>query len=298
MKPIKIEEQYNKLCDYECGQIAKYKFMNGKYCCESNQSKCPEIIKKIKNKMTPEKREEISKQFKELWKNKDYRQNQIDKYKQKKHLKFQKINTNELCILGCGQKAKFISKHKKLFCSEHVTQCPIHKKKNTRSGKLSGMYGKSQSQYCKDVNSKMRLGVPLSEEHREKIKISHNTPQFKENVSKRMKEWQSIYMLKKIKNPSKPELMLRKEIFELFPDISEHSYQVLNYCLDVAIPKYKIGIEFDGHYHFHTKEAIEYFKIRREKIEKEGWVLISYTMYDTFPSKEKILKDIQKELYQ
>lgn len=38
----------NKLCDYGCGNIAKFKFNNGKLCCEKYHSRCPVI--KTKNK--------------------------------------------------------------------------------------------------------------------------------------------------------------------------------------------------------------------------------------------------------
>ncbi len=36
------------ICDYGCGQEAKYQFKNGKWCCSKNCSQC----KKIKNKMS------------------------------------------------------------------------------------------------------------------------------------------------------------------------------------------------------------------------------------------------------
>jgi len=34
------------LCDYGCGQEAKYQFKNGKWCCSKNVSQCPVIRKK------------------------------------------------------------------------------------------------------------------------------------------------------------------------------------------------------------------------------------------------------------
>jgi len=37
-----------KVCEYGCGQQATYKFKNGKWCCSSNQMKCPAIIEKWK----------------------------------------------------------------------------------------------------------------------------------------------------------------------------------------------------------------------------------------------------------
>ena len=37
-----------KLCDYGCGQEAKYKLQNGKWCCSKSYKKCKEIIRKNK----------------------------------------------------------------------------------------------------------------------------------------------------------------------------------------------------------------------------------------------------------
>jgi hypothetical protein len=38
-----------KLCNYGCGQEAKYQFKNGKLCCELHRNKCPEMrLKNIK----------------------------------------------------------------------------------------------------------------------------------------------------------------------------------------------------------------------------------------------------------
>ena len=37
-----------KICDYGCGQEAKYKLQNGKWCCSESYKKCKEIIRKNK----------------------------------------------------------------------------------------------------------------------------------------------------------------------------------------------------------------------------------------------------------
>lgn len=39
-----------KLCDYGCGQEAKYQMTSGKWCCESFYSKCPSVKKKNSEK--------------------------------------------------------------------------------------------------------------------------------------------------------------------------------------------------------------------------------------------------------
>lgn len=58
-----------KLCDYGCGQQAKFQFKNGKWCCEDDCHKCVEFKKRYEGKNNPsygvspskETREKISK---------------------------------------------------------------------------------------------------------------------------------------------------------------------------------------------------------------------------------------------
>jgi len=101
---------------------------------------------------------------------------------------------------------------------------------------------------------------------------------------------------KQIKNPSKQELKLRGIVKELFP-ISEHTYKVLenkDYEVDNALSKHKIVIEFDGWYHFDTEKHKEHHKKRQKEIEEDGWKFIRYTMFDKFPTKDQVKRDIQK----
>ena len=37
-----------KVCDYGCGQEAKYQLKSGKWCCSESYKKCPEMIRKNK----------------------------------------------------------------------------------------------------------------------------------------------------------------------------------------------------------------------------------------------------------
>lgn len=39
-------EQVVPLCEYGCGQPAKYRFANGKYCCSKSKNSCPVSRKK------------------------------------------------------------------------------------------------------------------------------------------------------------------------------------------------------------------------------------------------------------
>jgi hypothetical protein len=97
-----IENSENKLCDYGCGQIARFQFGNGKLCCSDNQGKCKFIINKISKKITGLKKE--------------------------KSISIENPE-NKLCDYGCGQIAKFKSKNGKICCSKSSTECPVIKTK-------------------------------------------------------------------------------------------------------------------------------------------------------------------------
>jgi very-short-patch-repair endonuclease len=99
-------------------------------------------------------------------------------------------------------------------------------------------------------------------------------------------------MNKFIKNPSNIEVKLRNLVKEIFPDC-EFQYPIFNYSLDIALVEEKIAIEYDGYYHFNCQESINYHNARQEKIEKEGWKFLRYTMFDKFPNKRKIEQDVQ-----
>ena len=86
----------DQLCDYGCGQIAKFKISHGKICCSKHPSGC--IISKQKQK------------------------------KNKSPSKGKAIITDQLCDYGCGQIAKFIYKSGKVCCSESYNSCPEKRK--------------------------------------------------------------------------------------------------------------------------------------------------------------------------
>lgn len=43
-----------------------------------------------------------------------------------------------------------------------------------------------------------------------------------------------------------------------------------------------------------VKKNIEYHKIRTEKIKNEGWKILNYTMFDKFPTLDKLKEDIER----
>ena len=230
-----------------------------------------------------------------------------------------------ICQYGCGKEATHQFKNGKWCCSKIPSMCSVlkknlskikkgkpshwagikrgpqtenHKKKikEAKKGKIiswnKGLNKEIDKRVFKNSQKigKKRLGKKYEELYGiEKARI------LKENHRARMLQGFASYMNKFIKNPSKPEVMLRNIVKELYPDC-EFQHPVLRYSLDIAIPDKKIAIEYDGYYHFDTEEHKEYHKLRQEKIEKEGWKFLRYTMFDKFPTIEKIQNDILKLL--
>ncbi len=62
-KPKKIITK--ELCSYGCGQIAKYQYKNGKWCCSKNWEKCPAVCKKTSERMKGKNNPMFGKQFSE-----------------------------------------------------------------------------------------------------------------------------------------------------------------------------------------------------------------------------------------
>jgi very-short-patch-repair endonuclease len=120
-----------------------------------------------------------------------------------------------------------------------------------------------------------------------------NSLEHRERSRQKMLNGQSLMMIKKIKKISNEEIKLRNMVKELYPEC-EFQYGVFGYALDVAIVEQKIAIEYDGYYHFNSKESIIYYQFRKEKIEKQGWKFLTYTMFDVFPDTKKLREDIEK----
>lgn len=106
-KPVvTLIEDKTKICEYGCGKIARYRFKNGKYCCEDNYRKCEGYIssKNLNGKTGP---------------------------------KPERINEEGiLCSYGCGRKAKYKFKNGNYCCEKSIQNCPSKKKpvsKETRS---------------------------------------------------------------------------------------------------------------------------------------------------------------------
>ena len=109
------------LCDYGCGSESKYKLPSGKSCCSDKHTKCPSFQSKITYA--------------------------------------KKIDTDEMCSYGCGNKAGYLFKSSgKFCCSERLQSCPKIKKRNSEKNKIkqlgerNAMFGKKHTKEAIEKN--------------------------------------------------------------------------------------------------------------------------------------------------
>jgi len=300
-----IINENNRICEYGCGQIAKFQLPSKKFCCEDFYMKCSE----------------------------QRRKNKESNKKGKMALPFENTD-NSLCDYGCGQIAKYKFKNGKKCCDIMDNFCPeksikIGKsntgkvrteefKKNAsefRKGKPSGMKGKKQTEYSNEMGRQRMLnGLAkyISSFPRDPEKMRRSAEKSRQRLLnggakhmhsfpcrgyKNHQDWMinegGRYLRSFIKDISRDEMKLRDLVKELY-STCEFQYPVLVYDLDVAIPEYKIAIEFDGYYHFDTEYHKEYHKMRQKRIEGEGWKFYRVTMFDKFPTLEEVKVNIQK----
>lgn len=127
--------------------------------------------------------------------------------------------------------------------------------------------------------------VPLNEEYFEIFGESI------EKTRQRMLNGQSVEMMSKIQNPSKPQVELFEIIKQVFPN-AELNYPLkeVNRCLDVAIPDIKLNIEYDEPY-WHDKEKDNF---RDELLQSLGWNIIRYERF--IPTRTEFINDIKEKI--
>jgi len=107
--PIKTEE----LCSFGCGQIARFIYKNGSYCCSDDWHRCPN------------KRKEIQKRTSAIWSDVDRRKRLSET--QRKDLIAKAIpvfDENKKCFY-CGKKANFWFKtNDRYCCCDRIERCP------------------------------------------------------------------------------------------------------------------------------------------------------------------------------
>ena len=130
------------ICDYGCGQEAKYQFTNGKMCCEEHYLKCPTHRNKRREKGNPFHGKQHTIISKEKIKNK-----LIGRKKQK----FQPLKDNRevYCKFGCGNLAKFVSINGEYYCSNSPSSCP--KIKQVNRNKNMGMKNSKRQKFKKII---------------------------------------------------------------------------------------------------------------------------------------------------
>jgi len=275
------------ICEYGCGQEAIHQFKNGKNCCSISINNCEGVI--------------------------------IRKGK-KKQPKIIPREKPEFCDYGCGQEAKFYFKIvNKWCCSKHQNKCPEVRKvigypKGRKNPKLSKiMKGKKPwnegviGYHIHDEDFKKRAAeqcrnMIVSEKTREILRQNmlgdrnpSKRPDCREKIKQRMLNGGASHASSFNKNPSKPQVKLFNIIKEILSTaILNYPIKELNVNLDIAIPQLKIAFEYDGSYwHQDSKKDNE----RQTKIEKLGWEFIRYKEKDKFPTKDQIIKDMNKFLF-
>jgi len=249
--PIVEEIITDRLCDLGCGQIAKFRYGNGKFYCSSNSVKCPTSRLKLS----------ISRQI----------------YVGENHPRYGKHCTDETKSKISMSNIEWNKNNTPIWLGRH------HKEE---SKKLIGLRPFKRVQ---SIESRQRKREKMLNGHSDYMNSISRNPEKIKRFKERQRKWMlenGRYVKSFISNPSRDEIKLRDMVKEHFPDC-EFQYPVLNYDLDVAIPEYKIAIEFDGYYHFDTEEHKEYYKMRQKRIEDEGWVFYRVTMFDKFPTSEE-----------
>jgi len=242
------------LCNYGCGQEAKFQLKNGKWCCSKSQNSC--------------------KQLKE-----------INKKLNKGRLPWNTglTKNNNLILKRISEKQTGITYEEK-FGDKHIEI--KNKKRVSMIGKPSPMKGKNHTEITKEYISK--CSKEWWKEH----------PEEKIRLRKFLKDGWAVYMNTKIKNPSKPELELRK-ILSLFKITLFFHYPIFrgkgkrNYVVDIAIPELNLIVEYDGWYHFNEQKSILRDKKRQGDIEKLGWKFLRYNIFNKFPTFNQIKTDIE-----
>jgi len=198
-----------RICEYGCGQEAKYPPRKGKtkWSCENTTNKCPEIkrknIEKNKGRLpwnTGMKNGEniiCSVCGKELYRSKAYieslkyiknptcsvecrkianKRKRGPNKKKTNPTKVSMINTNNLCEYGCNQSAnyklEFISGDK-FCCSSHFLKCPENKRNKNYKKENHPNFGKSHSiSTKKKISNQIKYIILTDEEYNKNQSIS------------------------------------------------------------------------------------------------------------------------------
>ena len=170
-------------------------------------------------------------------------------------------------------------------CNKSTNFCPGVRKK--LSEKATG--------YRQPIGRKKRHGKKIKKLWKDP-NSKYNSKERNEKLSKWMLDGHAVYMNQCMKNPSREQIDLWKICCKLLPNpilnFPFYRKDKRNYSLDIADHRLGIVIEFDGWFHFDTEEHKKYHKRRQKNIKDEGWKFLRYTIFQKFPTLEKVKKDI------
>jgi len=196
---------------------------------------------------------------------------------------------------GCKNKCKFATfthgyyKH----CSKECTKKdPEFNKKIVKTKMKTGVYNNNRKKANKTCLKRYGVkNISQLEEIQEKKKetsLQNNGYEYWVGTDEH-RDWMinggAAYCNRFIKNPSKPQIELYKEVLKLCP-YAILNYPSLGYSIDIAIPFLNIAIEYDGSYWHDENRDIR----RDEKLNKEGWRI--YRFIDEIPSIQRLRETI------
>jgi len=293
------------ICDYGCGQEAKFQFKNGKWCCSKSTAKCPTIRRKISinhanmnGLNNPMWNKHQTKEARKKQSESKFGENNPRGMLGKHHSKETRKRQSE-AVSGENHPRGMLGKHHSAETRKIQSEAKkeIAKKLRTpfeeiiRFTENEGFNMLSKEADYKNQFSK--LWFRCSEGHEfparwDGFKSGNRCPECdSKKRSQKMKNGQASYMNSCIKNPSKPQMELFNLVKENHPS-AILNYQILNFSIDIAIPNLKIAVEYDGSYWHQDQEKDD---IRQKKIENEGWTFLRYRDY--VPSKEELVLDIK-----
>jgi len=188
-----------------------------------------------------------------------------------------------LCDFGCGTEAKYQYKNGKYCCSDHYLKCKGWKSK----------YIEGDNSPTKRPEVKKKISDRLFEVMPEVT----NRPENVERQTKLMLNGGAAIANAGNKNPSKPQRQLYEMVKILYPSAEiQYPIKELNRNLDVAIPEYKICIEYDGAYYHEVLHTGLRDLIRDIQLSFFGWRVMRYAgtlKKDILPTMEELENDIK-----
>jgi hypothetical protein len=188
-------EKISHLCDYGCGQEAKYQFKNGKWCCKEHWQSCL-----AKGRVHSEKTKEKMRRGCKRKKSPIYVE-----------------SSGRVCDYGCGREAKYQFKNGKWCCEDNLGKCPVKRKEKSNINKMrkSPKYIKESGHVCdfgcgrpahylfksgnwccekrcescpvrRKENGERKKGVVVSEENRKKLSVANKGRVFSKEARKNM----------------------------------------------------------------------------------------------------------------